>query len=131
MRTKIGTLSLCVIALSIGSAAVAQDYRGRDSQRYDNNQRAESQRDRDWRTRYDRRDGRVPRELLRSRYVFDGWRERGLGKPARGQSWLKVCDSYILTSMRNGNVVEVHDAGRGRVDQQRGWRLSNSFRCMR
>ncbi len=136
------TLGLCIaaIALSISSAAVAQGYQGngRDGDnRYDNDR---DRNDRDGRYDNDRRDndrwdnirGRtLPREFLRGRYEFAGWKERGLPKPARGQEWVKICDSYLLVSARTGNVAEVHNTGKGRVDQQRDWRLRDSFRCMR
>lgn len=134
------TLSLCVaaLALSIGSAAVAQNYQGYDRDRYDNNRNDRDWRDRD-RDRWDRDDDRfdhirgrtLPREYLSRRFIFAGWKERGLGKPARGQEWVKICDSYMLVSVRSGNVAEVHNTGRGRVDRNRDWRLRDSFRCMR
>lgn len=140
------TLSLCVatLVLSIGSAAVAQNYQGSDRERFDRSER--DWRDRDNsnregadRDRYDRDDNRfdnirgrtLPREYLRNRFVFDGWKERGLKKPVRGQESVKICDSYMLVSVRNGNVTEVHNTGKGRVDRNRDWRLRDSFRCMR
>lgn len=133
------TLGLCIaaIALSISSAAVAQNYQG-----YGRNgdNRSDSERDRNDRGRGGRYDndhfdnirGRtLPREHLRGRFEFAGWKERGLKKPAHGQEWAKICDPYMLVSARIGNVAEVYDTGKGRVDQKRDWRLCGSFRCMR
>jgi len=136
-RKNMKILGLCVaaLALSTGSAAVAQNYQGYDRARpdryegrYDDNRYERDRRD----NRFDNIRGRkLPREYLRGRFVFAGWKERGLGKPARGQEWVKICDSYMLVSVRSGTVAEVHDTGKGRVDRNRDWRLRDSFRCMR
>jgi Ni/Co efflux regulator RcnB len=123
-------LALCLMAIALctGTAA-AQDYRG---DRYDRSDRY----DRDDRGRYDDRDDNryrerdviLPRQYMRQRYVFDGWRDRGLTHPTAGQHWVRVCDAFILVSSRSGRVQEVHMAGRGRVDNKPRWRLAQSLR---
>ena len=139
-------IALCLLAAALctGTAA-AQDYRddsGRYDQRYDRDRGdrydPDDRYDRDERYdrydrdgRYDRRDEILPRQYLRERYVFNGWRERGLKQPGRGQEWIRVCDAYILASMRSGRIEEVHMRGRGRVDNKPQWRLANSLRCRR
>lgn len=72
----------------------------------------------------------VPREFRNPRFIYDGWRERGLPPPDRGQAWIHVCDSYILASLRTGRIDQVHRVGQSRVDQKPGFRLSDSFTCM-
>ena len=136
---------LIALALMAGvaSPALAQNYRGGDDNRYDgrSDNRGDYRRDDDRRDN-DRDNGRgdrfnripnnqLPREFLNGRYMFDGWKERGLKKPVRGQAWVHVCDAYILTSMRTGAIAEVHETGRGRVDNKGGWRLGSSLRCLR
>lgn len=123
-------LALCLMAATLcaSTAGMAQDYRG---DRYDRD-RYERYDDRGRYDRDDYRGGRnefLPRDYLRSRYVFDGWRQRGLKQPGPGQEWIRVCDSFILTSMRTGRIAEVHMAGRGRVDNKPSWRLASSLRC--
>jgi len=124
---------LCALALALGgaSAASAQDYyRDRDNdrqERYDRNRSDDNSYDRD-RSRANRF---LPQEYRRQRYVFDGWRERGLGKPGPGQAWVRVCDAFILTSWRSGRIAEVHMAGRGRVDNKPRWRLASSLNSCR
>lgn len=101
------TLALCCfgLALCAGTVAQAQDY---------------------YRARFDT----VPREFRGPRFVYDGWRERGLPPPGRGQAWIHVCDSYILTTLRTGRVDQVHRLGQSRVDRLPGFQLSESFNCM-
>jgi Ni/Co efflux regulator RcnB len=103
--TKMRRLALCLFGMTLGlsSLALAQDGRN----------------------------GVVPSEYRQQRYVYDGWRERGLPQPAAGQEWLHVCDSFILTSMRSGRVDQVHVVGQSRVDQKPDFRLADSFECLR
>lgn len=118
-------LVMCALAAALcaSTASVAQDYRG---DRYDRHDRYD---DRGRDNRYDRRPANfVPDEFRRDRFVFANWRQRGLKQPARGQAWLRVCDSFILTSMRSGRIEEVHVAGRGRVNVS-SWRLPNGYNC--
>ncbi len=133
-------LGLMAAVLCAGTGASAQDYRGdRDdryerSDRYDRNDdsRYDDRSHRRYDGRYERRnDDFLPREFMRGRYVFNGWRERGLKKPGPGQEWVRVCDTFILASVRNGRIEEAHMAGRGRVDDKPTWRLANSLRCRR
>jgi len=131
--------ALCLVAaaLSVSTAAMAQSYGPyENNNRYDRNDQYD-RRDRDERgdERYDGRsrgnNDVLPRRYLRERYIFNGWRERGLSHPTRGQAWVRVCDSFILVSMRTGRIQEVHMAGRGRVDNTPRWRLANSLQCGR
>ena len=98
-------LTLCVLGLSLctTTAAMAQDGWGG-------------------------RGNTVPREFRTPRFIYDGWRERGLPPPHAGQAWIHVCDSYILTSLRTGRADQVHRMGR--IDQKPGFRLAESFACM-
>ncbi len=94
------------------------DRRDNDRDRYDNDRRDErGDRDHRW-----QRGERLPPEYRQPRYVFNGWRERGLMRPPAGYSWIQLGDTYILTSMRNGTISEVHLAGQGRVDLDNRWR---------
>ena len=133
---KIFALCLVAAALSVNTAAVAQNYGPTDNHRYDRQDQYD-RRDRDER-RDDRYDDRsrgnnnvLPRQYMRERYIFNGWRERGLTHPTRGQEWVRVCDSFILVTTRTGRIQEVHMAGQGRVDNKPRWRLANSLRCGR
>lgn len=125
-------IALCLMAAALcaSSAGMAQDYRGDRYDRYDRYD-DRGRYDRDDRYDYRDRDDFLPREYRRGRYVFDGWRERGLKRPGPDQEWIRICDSFILASMRTGRIEEVHMAGRGRVDNKAYWRLANSLRCRR
>jgi Ni/Co efflux regulator RcnB len=126
------SIAPCMLAFTFMVSAItpaSAQYYGNDRSPTYNDRNANDQGRAD--RRFWRNDRVLPGEYRRPRFVFDGWKERGLKKPAAGQAWIRVCDAFILTSMRGGRIAEVHEAGRGRVDQQRDWRLRRSLDCRR
>jgi Ni/Co efflux regulator RcnB len=123
MRTLI---SYAVALTLLSSVAVGQ--------RYDNDNRAPSQQDqnykqdqqygdRDNRDRGEHRDRdshrwargeRLPREFLSRQYMVVDWNENRLRRPPRNYEWIRIDDQFLLTKTSDGAIAEIVDRDRER-----------------
>jgi Ni/Co efflux regulator RcnB/surface antigen len=64
---------------------------------------------------------RLPRELMRDRYIYYNWRNSGLRPPPRGSRWMLIEDQYVLVNGRTSVIIDTADATPRQVERGRGY----------